>query len=325
MPEGAQGAQTMKKVVVIGGGHGQSTILRGLKAIDDIMISAIVTVADDGGSTGRIRSLYNIPAMGDIRNVLLALSDEDNFMTDLLDYRFRNELYTGEFDIIGHNLGNLILTALTDTTGSFLGAIETLKGVLKVRGDIIPSSLDVITLFARMDDDTIVSGEANIPSFNHHIKRVFYNHAPKATDAAIKAITEADLVIYGIGSVYTSIIPNIIIPEIREALKTTHAYRVYFANCMTQNNETFDYDLKDHVVAMEDHGAVIDLVVKHADKIPDYILERYRAENSSEVIDHHDSGHEVLAFDLLDFSRDLVRHDPAKITTVIKKILMRIS
>ncbi len=315
----------MKNIVVIGGGHGQSTILKGLKGIDDIHISAIVTVADDGGSTGRIRSLYNIPAMGDIRNVLLALSDKKNFMTDLLDYRFSSELYTGEFDIIGHNLGNLILTALTDTTGSFMGAIETLKGILDIKGDIIPSSLDVITLFAKMDDDTIVSGEANIPSFNHHIKEVFYLKAPKATEEAIQAIKEADLVIYGIGSVYTSIIPNIIIPEIKEALNKTNAYKVYFANCMTQNNETFDYDLKDHIEAMEGHGAIIDLVVKHNDKIPEAILARYKEENSIEVIDHHDTGHEVMTYDLLDFSRDLVRHDPSKITRVIKEILKRIS
>ena len=314
----------MYKVVVIGGGHGQSTILKGIKNIEDIEISAIVTVADDGGSTGRIRSLYNIPAMGDIRNVLLALTPQNNYMTDLLNYRFSPGNSQGEYDIIGHNLGNLILTALTDTSGSFSGAIETMKKVLNVKEDIIPSTLDIITLYARMDDDTIVMGEANIPSFNHHIKEVFYMKKPQATKEAISAITEADLVIYGIGSVYTSIIPNIIIDGINKALKNTKALRVYFANCMTQNNETFDYDLKDHIKAMEDHGAIIDLVVKHKEAIPEYIKERYLKENSIEVIDHHDTQKEVMTRDLLDFSLDLVRHDPEKIKIVTEEILKRL-
>ena len=311
----------MKKIVVIGGGHGQSTILKGIKEIEDVAISAIVTVADDGGSTGRIRSLYNIPAMGDIRNVLLALRTKDNFISDLLAYRFSSALYSDDFDIIGHNLGNLMMTALTDTEGSFLKAITTLKEALGVKAEIIPSSLDIITLYAKMDDDTIVSGEANIPSFNHHIKEVFYLKAPKATEEAIQAIKEADLVIYGIGSVYTSIIPNIIIPKIKEAIAKTKAYKVYFANCMTQNNETFDYDLKDHVEAMLEHGAKIDLVVKHDDVIPSAIKERYLLENSIEVIDHHDLDIEVMPYDLLDFSRNLVRHDPYKIKAVTEKII----
>lgn len=310
-----------KKVVVIGGGHGQSTILRGIKNIEDIDISAIVTVADDGGSTGRIRNLYEIPAMGDIRNVLVALSNKESFMRDIMDYRFEGN---DEKDILGHNLGNLILTALTQKTGSFMEAILTLSEVLNVKGDIIPSSLDVITLYALMDDDTIVKGEANIPSFNHHIKQVFYNQKVKATPEAIKAIMEADLIIYGIGSVYTSILPNIIIPEIKTALKETKALKVYFANCMTQNNETFDFDLKDHIDAMESHGAIIDLVVKHSENIPFYIRTRYLEENSTEVLDRGNCTQEVMERELLDFSRNLVRHDPQKISIITEEILKRL-
>ena len=312
-----------KKVVVIGGGHGQATILRGIKDIPDIDIAAIVSVADDGGSTGRIRHLYNIPAMGDVRNVLLALSTKDSYMTSLLDYRFSSQLGDEDFDIIGHNLGNLILTALSETSGSFMDAIGILSDVLAIKGKVYPSSLDLLTLYARMDDDTIVKGEANIPSYNHHIKEVFYQRAAHATHGVVEAILDADLVIYGIGSVYTSIIPNIIIPEIKEALTKTGAYKVYFANCMTQNNETFDFDLKDHVEAMRNHGASIDLVVKHADAIPEDILERYRLENSIEVIDHHDTDIEVWSKDLLIFDKELVRHDPAKIEKVVIDILKR--
>ncbi len=312
-----------KKVVVIGGGHGQSTILRGIKAIPDIDIAAIVTVADDGGSTGRIRHLYNIPAMGDVRNVLLALSTKESYITDLLDYRFSSILYNEDFDIIGHNLGNLILTALSETSGSFLDAIAILSEALAIKGKVYPSSLDLLTLYAKMDDDTIVKGEANIPSFNHHIKEVFYLRRAHATAGVVEAILDADLVIYGIGSVYTSIIPNIIIPEINRALHETKAFKVYFANCMTQNNETFDYDLKDHVKAMQDHGAIIDLVVKHADAIPEDIRERYRLENSIEVIDRGDTGIEVWSRDLLTFDNDLVRHDSKKIEKVAYEMLER--
>lgn len=316
-----------KRVVVIGGGHGQSTILRGIKQIPDIDITAIVTVADNGGSTGRIRNFYHIPAMGDIRNNLVALSNSEDFMADLMNFRFdeADENADNTKDFLGHNLGNLILTALTKTTGSFMQAIITLSDVLKVEGKIIPSSLDSITLYARMDDDTIVKGEASIPSFNHHIQEVFYLEDVKATKEAVAAIENADIVIYGIGSVYTSILPNIIIPGIREALEKTHALRVYFANCMTENNETFDYDLKDHIDAMEHHGAKIDLVVKHNEHIPFYINQRYLAENSCEVLDHGDVKQEVLERPLLDFSRNLVRHDCNKIRKVMEEILARVA
>ena len=164
----------IKKVVVIGGGHGQSLICRALKQIDNITISAIVTVADDGGSTGRLRKQFHIPAMGDIRNVLISLSEKESVMRDLMDYRFAT-LGSEDIDVQGHNLGNLILTALTEETGSFLEAIQVASDVLKVKGKIIPATTEIITLYARMEDGVIVKGEANIPSFDHHIEEVFYD------------------------------------------------------------------------------------------------------------------------------------------------------
>ena len=311
----------MKKIVVIGGGHGQSTILKGIKEIEDIDITTIVTVADDGGSTGRIRSHYDdVPAMGDVRNVLVALSDEENWMRQLMDFRFAGE---EQLDLVGHNLGNLILTALTQMRGSFVKAIMETSDIMQVKGEVVPSSLEAIFLYAVMDDDTIVKGEANIPSFNHHIKKVFYDHEVKANNEAVRKILGADLIIYGIGSVYTSILPNIIIPEIQEALAKTNAKRVYFANCMTQNNETFDYDLQDHIDALENHGAVIDLVVKHKELIPFYIRSRYLKENSTEVLDRG-VNKEVWERELLNFDRDLVRHDSAKVKKVVEELLSEV-
>lgn len=309
----------MKNVTAIGGGHGLSAILKGIRTIEDIKISAIVTVADDGGSTGRLRKRYTIPAMGDIRNVELALSDSEPLIHDLMNYRFEGE---DNMDIAGHSLGNLILTALTNMTGSFSEAIRITSDLLKVNGDIIPSTLQNVTLFARMDDDTIVKGEANIPSLIHNIETVFYQQDVEATKESIRAIDEADLIIYGIGSLYTSILPNTIIKGINEALHhNKRAKKIYFANCMTQSNETYGYDLKAHIDAFRKHDTDVDMIIMHNDIIPQNILARYERQNSIEVIDHGDTGLPVLKYSLLKFDNNLVRHDPEKIREAIIGLL----
>lgn len=308
----------MKNIVVIGGGHGLSTILRSIKNISDINISAIVTVADDGGSTGRLRKRYTIPAMGDIRNVMLALSDSNPLMHNLMNYRFEGE---DNMDIAGHSLGNLILTALTNMTGSFDEAIKETSKVLNVKGKIIPSTLESVSLFARMDDDTIVRGEASIPSMNHQIYKVFYDHDVEATDEAVNAIVNADLIIYGIGSLYTSILPNTIISGIKEALKKSKAKKIYFANAMTQSNETYNYDLKDHIDALERHDVPVDIIVTHNNKLPQEVIDRYKARNSIEVINNHNTKQKVIEADLLDFTNGLVRHNSNKIEKVIEELL----
>ena len=308
----------MKKITAIGGGHGLSTILRGIKDIPDSEVSAIVTVADDGGSTGRLRKRYTIPAMGDVRNVLLALSEGEPLLHELMNYRFEGE---DNMDIAGHSLGNLVLTALTNMTGSFDDAIRITSNMLEVKGRIIPSTLQNVTLFAQMDDGTIVKGEANIPSLIHNIEHVFYQDTVHANEEAIEAILNADLIIYGIGSLYTSILPNTIIKGINKALHESSAKRVYFANCMTQSNETYNYDLKAHLKALKDHDTDVDLVIMHKDTIPENILYRYAQQNSIEVIDNQDSDVPVLRYPLLTFENDLVRHDPAKVRKVIEDLL----
>ena len=309
----------MKNVVVIGGGHGQSTIVRGIKDIEDIDLKCIVTVADDGGSTGRLRELYNIPAVGDIRNVLLAMSNHEEFFTQLLDYRFEGE---NEEDVVGHSLGNLIMVALMDLNdGSLMEAIKKVGRLLNVKGRVYPASLEILTLYARNIDDTITRGEANIPKVQNRINKVYYDHDVEADKDAVEAILNADLIIYGIGSLYTSIAPIPIIKEIGEALEKTKAKRVYFANCMTQRGETYGYDLKDHIDALEKHGAKVDLVVRHNNVIPQDILYRYYAEDAIEVVDHGDVNVPVIERDLLDFSNNNVRHDPEKIKVVVKELL----
>lgn len=309
----------MKKVVIIGGGTGLSVMLRGMKSIDDIQLSAIVTVADDGGSTGRIRDSYQIPAMGDVRHVMCAMAEEESIFTELMNYRFG-----GEGDIAGHNLGNLLLLALAQTTGSFMEAIRTFSRVLKVKGKIIPSTLEVVTLFAIMEDGTIVRGEDSIPKFRNHIDRVFYQRDIKAAKEALDAIREADLIIYGIGSLYTSIMPNLIIDEIRNELIANPCRKVYFCNAMTQPGETDHYSVEDHVNAILHHAYAnaVDIVVTNNNQFSAEMLEKYAAMGSKPIhLKEERHPYLVLERDLMSMDDSLIRHDSQKVKKVVEEIL----
>ncbi len=309
----------MKKVVIIGGGTGLSVMLRGMKNIKDIELSAIVTVADDGGSTGRIRDSYQIPAMGDVRHVMCAMAEEEGVFTELMNYRFG-----GEGDIAGHNLGNLLLLALSQTTGSFMEAIRTFSRVLKVKGKIIPSTLEIVTLYAIMEDGTIVRGEDSIPKFRNHIDRVFYQRNVKAAKEALEAIREADLIIYGIGSLYTSIMPNLIIDEIRNELITNPCRKVYFCNAMSQPGETDDYSVEDHVNAILHHAYAdaVDIVVANNNQFSKEMLDKYAAMGSKPIQlkeDRHP--YVVLKRDLMNMDGSLIRHDSEKVKKAVEEIL----
>lgn len=310
-----------KRVVVIGGGHGQAAICRGLKLIEDIDLTAIVTVADDGGSTGRLRKQFDIPAMGDIRNVMISLAESESLLGTLMDYRFESN-NDEETDVQGHNLGNLILTALTKSCGSFMEAISTIEKILNVKGKIIPASLQLVTLYATMVDGTIVKGEANIPNFNNRIIKVYYDHDVRATPQAIEAILKADLIIYGIGSLYTSILPNIIIEDIDDALKKSKAQKVYFCNVMSQPGETDGYSVEEHVDALFKHGAVVDKVIIPSDTVPEDILKKYQKEGST-YVSVLENKHEYIieSYPLLDFKDNLIRHDSIKIKEVVEGLL----
>lgn len=310
-----------RNIVVIGGGHGQSQICRGIKNIPRTHISAIVTVADDGGSTGRLRRQFNIPAMGDIRNVMIALAEKETLFSNLMDYRFDDPDGT-ENDVAGHNLGNLILTALTQQSGSFFEAIKIVDDVLNVKGEIIPATTQVITLFARMEDDVIVAGEANIPHIDNRINRVFYDREVHATPEAVEAILNADLIIYGVGSVYTSILPNVIIPEIQDALLKAKAKKVYFCNAMTQPGETDGYSVEDHVNALRKHGVLVDEVIVASDELPKENVQRYLEQYSTPVtLKEKDHDYKIMETELLDFRNGLIRHDAYKIRRAVEKLL----
>lgn len=309
----------MKKVVVIGGGHGQAAVLRGLKDIKNIELTTIVTVADDGGSTGKLRRDFQIPAMGDIRGVMIALAESETLLSTLMDYRFDEESET----MGGHNLGNIILTALTKSTGSFMDAITMISKVLNVKGNIVPSTTQVITLFAVMEDGTIVRGESNIPKVRNHIQKVYYTEEVKATEDAIRAISNADYIVYGAGSLYTSILPNVIIEDIKLAIQKSKAKKIYFCNPMTQSGETEFYTVEDHVRAIEEHVQdKIDKVYVANDMIPNEVLKAYLVEHSTKVpLASNEHEYEVELCSLLSFDNRLVRHDAQKVKEVFLKEL----
>jgi len=318
-----QKKMTKKKVVVIGGGTGSATMLRGLKLIDDIELTVIVTVADDGGSTGRLRSRYNLPAMGDIRNVMVAMAEDEGLLKGLMEYRFEKGInLDGQLDVSGHNLGNLILVALTHQQGSLMEAISLASNILKVKGHIVPSSSQFITLFARMIDGTIVKGEDMIPKVHNRIKEVYYNQQVDANPAAVRAILKADYVILGIGSLYTSILPNMIIPQIKEAFNTTKAKRLYYCNAMTQPGETDEYDMEAHVQALVDHGIEgLEGVVFADDVVPESILKTYQETGSVPVVvSAKQHPYPVYRDFLMSYAKNQARHNPLLVRDSFQKL-----
>jgi uncharacterized cofD-like protein len=260
------------KVVVIGGGTGLSTLLRGIKDYS-ANITAIVTVADDGGSSGRIRREMGMLPPGDIRNCIASLADEEKLLTELFQYRF-----TAGEGLNGHSFGNLFLTALNDITGSLEGAIDASSKVLAVRGKVLPSTLSDVTLWARFADGKIVEGESNIPEMGGKIIELgCHPPNPPATPAVIKAIEQAQYIILGPGSLYTSIIPNLLIPEIRDAIAKSSAPKIYVCNIMTQKGETDGYTVSDHIRAIDQvcGGEIFDAVLVQGRSPSEDVLRKY--------------------------------------------------
>lgn len=314
------------KVVVIGGGTGLSTILRGLKRYP-IDITAIVTVADDGGSSGSLRTDFDVPPPGDIRNVLVALSEVEPLVQELFQYRF-----TGETDLAGHPTGNLLIAAMTNITGDFSSAIQKLSEVLKVRGKVLPVCNTPLCLCAEYDDGTIIQGESLIPTIDKKIKRVYYSkEGAKALSEAVEAIMEADLVLLGPGSLYTSIIPNLLLSEISEALSKTSAECVYCCNIMTQPGETTGYSASEHIKAIHQHAgySFIDKIIVNDDEINSKVYERYREQHSDIVeIDEKKLSQmniKIIKSRLVSYNNvGEVRHNAKKVAATIFSLLLDI-
>ncbi|MFA8437340.1 uridine diphosphate-N-acetylglucosamine-binding protein YvcK [Pueribacillus sp. YX66] len=314
--------EKMRKVVVIGGGTGLSVLLRGLKTLP-LDLAAIVTVADDGGSSGRLRDELNIPPPGDIRNVLLALSEAEPLFNALMQHRFKN----GN-GLSGHALGNLIIAAMTDITGDFFKAITEFSRVLNVKGKVLPASNQSIVLNATMSDGTIVTGESKIPLSEKKIKRVFLtpNHI-KPLPETLKAIAESDLIVLGPGSLYTSILPNLLVPGIADAIKKAKAKKVYICNVMTQQGETDSYCASDHVQALTAHvgNTLVDTIIVNDAPIPEDIAALYALEGAKPVKCDLDrlksSGYDIINGTFIQYDNNLIRHDMNKVSNVLLSLI----
>jgi len=301
----------MKKVVCVGGGSGQAALLKGLKQIDSIELSTIVAMADNGGSTGRLRDSLHLPAMGDIRNVMVALAEREDLMTAVMSYRFDSN----SGDLSGHALGNIIISALAKESGDFLQAVTDLSGALRVKGKIYPSTLENVQLKARMKDGSIITGETELRDTNSEIEEVFYDGTVTTYPSVIQAIYDADYIIIGIGSLYTSILPNLIIDDIKVALANCKGKIIYYCNSMTEKGETSNYSCEDHVDAIERHigKKVIDAIVVASDNIPEKCLKNYALEEALQVkLKEKKHDYKVFTYSLLNFKYDVIRHDPNK-------------
>jgi uncharacterized cofD-like protein len=307
-------------IVTIGGGTGLSALLRGLKR-ENVNITAIVTVADDGGSTGRIRDVYNMPAPGDIRNCLVSLADAESIMSQLFAYRFDKE----DSELEGHAFGNLFITAMTQVTGSFEEAVIESARVLNVRGRVLPSTVENVTLCADLVDGTSVRGESTISHEAAAISRVFLDpEAPSAYSPALAAIINADLIVLGPGSLYTSVVPNLLVDGICEAITWSQAATVYVCNVATQNGETDHFGYQDHIREIINYLGEGELDFALVNSNP-AAASAIRPEWSVEAVGY--DGAEVVFNQTRIIARDVVndlnplRHDPDKLPDALMEII----
>ncbi len=308
-------------IVALGGGTGLSVLLHGLKSYTS-NISAIVTVADDGGSSGRLREEFDMLPPGDIRDCLVALADTEPLMRDLFQFRFEKDS-----PLSGHNFGNLFITAMTKLTGDFEKAIKASSKVLAIRGQVIPSTLRKVILIAKHKNGKVTRGETNITETKQKIDKVYLEPENcEGTKDAIEAILKADAIILGPGSLYTSILPNLLIEDIKKAVRESTATKIYVCNVMTQSHETDAYSASEHVKAIIRHAGddIIDYVIVNKQKIPGEFLEKYKEENAypvnndSDVI--RDLGYTVIEENVIN-TVDHVRHNSEKLTEIIIELI----
>jgi uncharacterized cofD-like protein len=311
------------KIVIVGGGTGLPVLLRGLKQYP-VDITAIVTVADDGGSSGRLRDELQIPPPGDIRNVLAALSDVEPLVEEMFQHRF-----TSKNELSGHSLGNLIIAAMTSITGNFAHAIQEMSKVLNVNGKVLPAASDSVVLHAEMEDGAIVSGESKIPYSGKKIKRVFLTpDTARPLPETIHEIRQADLIIIGPGSLYTSILPNLLVPKLGHEICRSKAKKVYICNLMTQAGETLDYSASDHVKAIYEHMKCpfINTIIVNSENIPNDVLSRYSEEMARPV--HFDfnqlyeMGLEVVHGEIMSLENGVIRHDTKQVAQILYSLLL---
>lgn len=321
-------AMSGTNVVAIGGGSGLSVLLRGLKQVTK-NITAIVTVADDGGGSGVLREDLGMLPPGDIRNCILALANREPIIMDLMNYRFTDGMLKGQ------NFGNLMLAAMLGISTSFEEAVSRINDIFSVTGRVLPVTTENISLQAMLEDGNVVLGESKIPKVvmqsGKRIRRVgLVPENPKALPDAIKAIEEADLILMGPGSLYTSVIPNLLVDGIVEALKNSSAIKVYVANLMSQPGETDGFSLRDYYQALIEHSdnGIISHILVNNHPIPFRMSKRYKKENAYAVIateedfEYFDGqGVNIVLDDFTEFVKGYVRHDALKVSKCAMSLL----
>ena len=310
-----------KKVVVLGGGTGMSTLLKGLKQFP-IDITAIVSVCDDGKSTGRLREEFNTPAVGDIRKVIVSLAEKDSVFGDVINYRFQTTS-----DLNGHTVGNLILTALSEITGNLSDAIESISKILKLKGRVLPLTEDCVTLMGKMEDGEIIEGEHNITECPKKIKEVYYKEEPVVCEASLKAIREADLIILSMGSLYTSILPNLLCHDILKELEKSNSKIMYVSNMMTQPGETDNYKVSDHLKILNKYlkNRKVDVVIANNSIIDKNILKKYETleQKDQVILDEENIDIEIIKNDYVNIQDEVIRHKVDKLALDIYAYLIR--
>ena len=310
-----------KKIVVLGGGTGMSSLLTGLKEFP-VDITAVVSVCDDGRSTGRLREEFHIPAVGDVRKVLVSLSETEPLVEKLLNYSFKTTS-----DLNGHKVGNLLLTAMSNMTGNMSEGIEAIGKVLNLKGTVLPLTEDEVVLVGKMTDGSVVEGEHNITLCNKKIKEVYYQDEPKVNKKVIKAIDEADLIILSMGSIYTSIIPNLLCDAVIRAFDKSKAPIMYTCNMMTQPGETDGLTVSEHVKIINHYlgRRKISVVVANDGKIDEKSRKRYESLEQKDPVKldkENLTKVKLISNDYVTVEDELLRHDTILLSTDIFKYLI---
>lgn len=315
----------MKKrpsIVVLGGGSGISVLLRGLKHLP-VDLSVIVTVADSGGSSGILREEFSSLPPGDFRNVIAALSDVEPLMEEIFQYRFRKDTFLG-----GHPLGNLLIMAMMELTGDLQKSIDNLRKIFNIHANIFPASLDNVELKALKENGDIVVGEAKIPEIGVKIEKVFLDNPIQAAPMNLDLLRKADLIILGMGSLYTSLLPHLLVEGVSEAIAKSKAKKIYIANAMEQPGETEGYHVTDHILAIQKHSyeGIIDTVLLDSCRIPKKDMKRYTEAKVSRVrMDNSrlkSLGVEIVDRSMIEVDKEgMIRHHPYKLAAVIYSLI----
>ena len=314
----------MKKVVVLGGGTGMSTLLKGLKLFP-LDITAVVSVSDDGKSTGRLREEFNTIAVGDIRRVIVSLAETEPLIEKLMNYRFETTS-----DLNGHTVGNLILTALANITGNMSDGIESLSNVFNLHGKVLPLTEDNVILAATMMDNKNIIGEHNITEYNGQIKKVYYKEKSTTNPLVLEAVRNADLIILSMGSLYTSVIPNLINSDIKKELKNSKAKIMYICNMMTQPGETDNFKASDHIKALNKYlgKRKVDIIIANDGNISEEVIRKYKDSEQKDVVEFDKENLKKLSLHIIhnnyvDYSEGYLRHKVDKLALDIYAYLIK--